>query len=172
MRDSFIFHAEYVELLPQKYKEIFTMYAINYGIYGTEPELEKESLEWTVWQFIKPRITSDCEKRDAKIKAGKAHKGNQWKVKKTNQNKPGKTAFIKPTVEEIAAYCKERNNKIDVQAFFDFYESKGWKIGAVNMKDWKASIRTWEKRERGEKQKSGVMWGKENDIPEELLNNL
>ena len=56
--------------------------------------------------------------------------------------------FIKPTVDEIAAYCSERKNNIDAQAFFDFYESKGWRVGNQPMKDWKASVRTWERREK------------------------
>lgn len=56
--------------------------------------------------------------------------------------------FKKPTIEEIAAYCAERKNNVDPQAFFDFYESKGWRVGNQPMKDWKASVRTWERREK------------------------
>lgn len=56
--------------------------------------------------------------------------------------------FIKPTVEEIKKYCEERNNNIDAEEFYDFYESKGWKIGKSTMKDWKASIRTWERNDK------------------------
>lgn len=59
--------------------------------------------------------------------------------------------FVKPSVEEIAAYCAERNNNIDPQQFFDFYESKGWKVGNQSMKDWKAAVRTWERREKPKK---------------------
>lgn len=55
--------------------------------------------------------------------------------------------FSKPTLEEIIAYCEERKNNINAQHFFDFYESKGWKVGREPMKDWKACIRTWESRE-------------------------
>ena len=55
--------------------------------------------------------------------------------------------FTKPTLEEVQEYCKERNNNVDAQHFIDFYESKGWKVGNQSMKDWKASVRTWEKRE-------------------------
>lgn len=55
----------------------------------------------------------------------------------------GKT-FVKPTPEEIQIYCNERNNGISGQEFFDFYESKGWMVGKNKMKDWKASVRTWE----------------------------
>lgn len=62
-----------------------------------------------------------------------------------------RSKFVKPSVEEIAAYCAERNNNIDPQQFFDFYESKGWKVGNQSMKDWKAAVRTWERREKPKK---------------------
>lgn len=58
------------------------------------------------------------------------------------------TRFKKPTLEEITAYCTERKNSVDPQAFFDFYESKGWRVGNQPMKDWKACVRTWERREQ------------------------
>ena len=57
--------------------------------------------------------------------------------------------FVKPNVEEIESYCKVRNNSVDAQQFFDYYESKGWKVGKSPMKDWKASVRTWEKNDYG-----------------------
>lgn len=55
--------------------------------------------------------------------------------------------FSKPSIEEVENYCKERNNKVNAQRFYDFYESKGWKVGSQPMKDWKACVRTWEARE-------------------------
>lgn len=55
--------------------------------------------------------------------------------------------FKKPTLEEIIAYCNERNNNVDPQRFYDFYESKGWRVGNQPMKDWKACVRTWEGRD-------------------------
>lgn len=54
-------------------------------------------------------------------------------------------AFEKPTLEQVQAYCKERNNSVDPQRFIDFYTSNGWKVGRNSMKDWKAAVRTWEK---------------------------
>ena len=56
-------------------------------------------------------------------------------------------SFKKPTVNDIKEYCLWRNNGIDAETFFDFYESKNWLIGKNKMKDWKACIRTWEKRQ-------------------------
>lgn len=53
--------------------------------------------------------------------------------------------FIKPTVEEVRAYCRERNNNVDAERFVDYYEANGWKVGKNPMKDWKATVRTWEK---------------------------
>lgn len=60
--------------------------------------------------------------------------------------------FKKPSIEEIAAYCTERNNKIDANTFYDYYESNGWIVGRTHMKDWKAAVRSWEKREMPKKQ--------------------
>jgi len=55
--------------------------------------------------------------------------------------------FRPPTVEEVRAYCTERQNRVDPSQFVDFYISKGWKVGGQGMKDWKAAVRTWEKRD-------------------------
>jgi len=62
--------------------------------------------------------------------------------------------FTPPSVDEVRAYCSERKNNIDPQTFIDFYESKGWLIGKNKMKDWKAAVRTWEKRRKDDKPKS------------------
>ena len=53
--------------------------------------------------------------------------------------------FIPPTVEEVSAYCKERNNGVVAERFVDFYACKGWMVGKNKMKDWRAAVRNWEK---------------------------
>ena len=53
--------------------------------------------------------------------------------------------FIKPSVEEVQAYCQERNNGVDAQKFVDYYTANGWKVGKNSMKDWRAAVRTWER---------------------------
>lgn len=58
---------------------------------------------------------------------------------------PKRKNFVKPTLEEISTYCQERKNSVNPSKFFDFYESKGWLVGKNKMKDWQASVRTWEK---------------------------
>ena len=64
------------------------------------------------------------------------------------QSVGGRKKFTIPTPEEVQAYCNERNNGISGQQFCDFYSSKGWKVGSQPMKDWKASVRTWEGKRR------------------------
>lgn len=59
-----------------------------------------------------------------------------------------KRTFIKPTVEEVQNYCRERRNNVNAENFMNFYESKGWKVGNTPMKDWKACVRTWEQRDK------------------------
>ena len=57
-----------------------------------------------------------------------------------------RTHFTPPTLEEVKAYCIERNNNIDAEYFIDFQEARGWVLSnGKKMKDWKATIRTWEK---------------------------
>ncbi len=55
--------------------------------------------------------------------------------------------FVKPSFDQVTAYVAEIGSAIDPAAFIDFYESKGWKVGKTPMKDWKAAVRTWTKRD-------------------------
>lgn len=55
--------------------------------------------------------------------------------------------FTPPTVDEIRAYCAERGNDVDPDRFYDFYASKGWRVGQNPMRDWRAAVRTWERRD-------------------------
>jgi len=53
--------------------------------------------------------------------------------------------FLKPTLIEVSEYCLERKNNINPNHFIDHYQANGWMVGKVKMKDWKATVRTWEK---------------------------
>ena len=53
--------------------------------------------------------------------------------------------FEKPTLSQITQYCLERNNNVNAEQFYDYYESNGWKVGKNSMKDWRACVRTWER---------------------------
>ena len=66
-----------------------------------------------------------------------------------------RNVFKPPTVDEVRAYCIERHNNVDPEAFVDFYESKGWMVGKNKMRSWKAAVRTWE-RSRNNQQGSHI----------------
>lgn len=95
----------------------------------------------------------DVPKLDAQVSVGENRDSLELgEVSLGNSAEGGATPtapkrFKKPTLEEIIAYCKERNNNVDPQRFYDFYESKGWRVGNQPMKDWKACVRTWEGRD-------------------------
>lgn len=76
-------------------------------------------------------------------------------LKKERNNIPAEKAarFKKPTVEQIREYFQDRNAYDEAQAFFDYHESKGWKVGTEPMKNWKAAVRTWIGNDFGGKQK-------------------
>ena len=62
--------------------------------------------------------------------------------------KKGSSRFQKPTIEEIRQYCLEKGYNVDAEQFFNFYESKGWVVGKSPMKNWRAAVSTWNKREK------------------------
>lgn len=72
--------------------------------------------------------------------------------------------FKPPTVEEVAEYCRERNNGINPQRFVDYYTANGWKVGKNAMKDWKAAVRTWELNDRQDNSASRENPGSSLDV--------
>ena len=79
-------------------------------------------------------------------------KEREREVERENDSSPPKAPvaarrFTPPTVEDVAAYCRERGSNVDAQRFVDYYASKGWKVGNAGMKDWHAAVRTWEGRD-------------------------
>lgn len=92
--------------------------------------------------------------------------------KSSNISKGANKRFTPPTYDEVDFYCCERGNTIDPQAFIDYYTSNGWKVGNVPMKDWKAAVRTWERREktsRPQQKKKESVYEHNNRILAELL---
>lgn len=61
---------------------------------------------------------------------------------------PARKRFTPPTLAEVTAYCRERQNAVDPKRFIDYYTANGWKVGKNSMKDWKAAVRTWEGKQR------------------------
>lgn len=68
----------------------------------------------------------------------------------SRKRKPNRSSFMAPTLEQVVEYCGERENGLDPELFFDYYESQGWhKANGQPVVDWKACVRTWERSEAG-----------------------
>ena len=72
----------------------------------------------------------------------------------SNEDKKRKR-FVAPTIDEVRDYCNENGYRIDADAFIDHYQSAGWKVGQKPMKDWRAAVRTWVRRDKERMPKKG-----------------
>ena len=116
--------------------------------YTTQAAIEKAKQRERKKQLEAGQLPDKCPdnvRQELRVKSLELRDNSSDKEKE--QDRVALKRFTPPTVDEVAAYCGERNNRIDPQTFVDFYASKGWVVGKSKMKDWKASIRTWEKRD-------------------------
>ena len=90
--------------------------------------------------------TDSESKADAQVRKGKERKGKDKEDKSSSISKESIKKFVKPTVEEVAEYIREKGYNVDAEQFVNFYESKGWKVGTTPMKSWTAAVATWQKR--------------------------
>ena len=84
-------------------------------------------------------------------------------------NKQNRKRFVPPTIEEVQAYCFERNNNVDAERFIDYYTSNGWKVGKNPMKDWKSAVRTWEKSGYNNNKPQQVQQGSGNSFIDMMI---
>lgn len=142
-----------------------------------QAELEKRAENGRKGGRPKKAIESEGKQPKAKESEKKQTKDNKDKDKENNitplspngdippkGERPPEKRFAKPTADEVRAYCAERGNHIDAQAFVDFYEAKGWKVGSAPMKDWRAAVRTWEKRDAERKQSAISRPNRQRDL--------
>ena len=109
----------------------------------------------TEWQ---PRVSQAgddlaTEVRLGKVSIGKASIGEastgEVRAGKPAQSAkpPARTRFSPPSVQEIEDYCREKGFLLDAERFVDYYASIGWRVGKNPMKDWRAAVRTWVKKD-------------------------
>lgn len=105
----------------------------------------------------KPTETQKSQKdkdKDKEIKRKEYKETTPYGVEKKSSR------FSPPTLEEVKAYCLDRNNGVDAERWYNYYSANGWMVGKNHMKDWKAAVRTWEK-EGTEAKKNGNSWMKQ-----------
>ena len=137
-----------IERKSDKNKTLVTI--VNYGFYQNCRNSDGDSDEYSDG-YTDDTVTDTVTDTKQEIKNEKNDKNIKSERNETNVVK---ASVIPPPIEWIEEYCKERNNGIDPQKFFDFYESKGWKVGKEKMKNWQACVRTWENRDKKEQKKN------------------
>jgi hypothetical protein len=123
----------------------FTIYEIvNYAKFNQQQNQPQQGIENINNQQLttsQPAVNQQQTTNEECIKKEK-------KDKKVLKDMYGVTQFKPPTIEEVKAYCLERNNSVDADKWHDFYSSKGWMVGKNKMKDWQAAVRTWEHKDK------------------------
>ena len=157
-REQFTFYRSFLAVAEEMPEEeqlpVFKAIA-RFALDGVEPE-NLGPFGRVAWKAIRPVVAAGREKALAAAAVGRANGGKPCPAKRGNRN-AAKTAapadkqprFSPPTVEEVAAYCRERKNGIDAAQFVDYFAQAGWKLSNGNpLRDWKAAVRTWEKRDK------------------------
>lgn len=137
----------------------------------TSIEHLKTTNEVTIKTTNKFSIISLCNYESYQSTENETDQQNVNKAETTDQQpttskecKKDKKEIYMPSIDEVRAYCKERNNTVDPEKWFDFYASKGWMIGKNKMRDWRAAVRTWEKNQTDKPQQpveDGQAWRKQ-----------
>ena len=178
MKKAYFQYYETFETIIEKIKDIeerewLRKVIINYGLHGLEPDtFFSEALE-IAWTICKDLIDQQHHRREVNA-ANRAGKNAEPATNEENlaaepqpeekpaqeiqPEKPKRKNFVKPTVEEIAAYCKEKNYNVNAQQFFNYYESNGWKVGRNAMKSWQAAVQNWNIRDKTNNKAAGTMW--------------
>lgn len=143
------------KLLPNQTKTGRIEYV--YDIFEKKQEGKKQEVENLGVEFLEV---------ENQVQYNINNKINNNKYINNIKEKSIKRKFNKPTIEQIQQYCIERNNGINAEAFYDFYESKNWYVGKNKMSDWKACVRTWEKRQQS---KTKTSTDRMNEVFERFL---
>ncbi len=117
-------------------------------------------VNWKSYQDPKARNSTTTKHKSGKDLTSKRRSFSKSAENDATQHPPPSTpnpvprtssasAFVRPTLAEVEAYCVERGKGVNPQKWFDHYTSNGWKVGKNAMKDWKAAIRKWEDSEYG-----------------------
>ena len=178
MKKAYFQYYETFEVILEKIKDVeerehMRKTIINYGLYGTEPAGLSE-LEEMAWTICKELIDQQQHRREINAANRAAKKAEttapepatdpasaqpaQEPEEKPKSQPEKRAKFVKPTVEEIAAYCKEKGYNINARQFFNYYESNGWKVGRNAMKSWQAAVQNWNTRDKTSGKAAGTMW--------------
>lgn len=155
--DTLIAHAgERIDGLPTGRLWLTRFVSYQYGRLSTGckahtpvfASLEKHNLTKEAFNGYPKAFQSLKEKEEEKEKDKDKDKDKEEGMQGGKPNpKVAAKQFQRPSLAEVTAYCLERKNKVDPEAFMDHYESNGWRVGKTAMKDWQATVRKWERND-------------------------
>ncbi len=97
---------------------------------------------------MEPQVRDrDRDRLEIEIGKDRDSRESSGKRRSANNSTTAAQKFKKPTLEELKAYIAENRYTFSAEAFMDYYESNGWKVGRNPMKSWQATCRTWQRHE-------------------------
>lgn len=63
-----------------------------------------------------------------------------------------------PTLDNILAFCQERNSPVDGMRFYNYYQPRGWiDASGKKIEDWRSKIIEWEKNGKNNNQRNRII---------------
>lgn len=94
-------------------------------------------------------LGTDLEPKQGQLGKGMEPEPNVTQPNLTKQREKSAKRFTPPTGDELKAYIDEHNyTYVDVDVFLSYYETVDWHVGKNKMRDWRAAVRCWNKREQ------------------------
>lgn len=101
-------------------------------------------VNWDSYQFYDDEVTNEITNEPHNNQPATNHTKEIKNIK--NKRKRGVNP---PSLSEVSEYVELMGYKMDPSMFCDYYESVGWtKKNGQAISDWKAAVRTWERREQ------------------------
>lgn len=115
---------------------------------GSETASTQRVREFRARKALQCNAEETQVKRIGNVEIEKRERDKREEIEKESvADKPPRTRFTPPTVDEVRAYCNEKHYPVDAERFVDYYTSNGWMVGKNKMKDWRAAVRTWAKKD-------------------------
>ena len=180
MRDTFIFYRSFKDSmsdLPDKDKLLMYEAIADYSLDLKEPALSgfpkalfsliRPILDANIQRWkngrkgsapignINARKTTEKQPRDNRNSTEKqpnkdkdVNKDKEYNIKNKDVNVEDKSS--------MKDYIQKNSYSVDASTFIDFYTSKGWMVGSNKMKDWKAAVRTWQRKQKSSGNSSDI----------------
>ena len=152
VRESIDYMADDVDLIDRSCldmgiltsKSIQEQYSVTIAKFKRKTQIKEYNLLTPIEHL--PESTVNSEETTVNLEETRVNTEKTPRKGKGNRNEEISLTRDKetPALEDIRAYCRQRNNAVDPQRFYDYYEANGWKVGGQPIRDWRAMVRRWE----------------------------